>query len=185
MSVTEPPTEVIATITKRMKCWDCLQTKLENQMDTDVCCKTCSYARDRRRNKLMKQKAAGRALRKLAAKINQDPAIVQKPHVMYADVMERLGGPKEFAKMIVEDYLDCREAVPRPRKVLLDYTKAFIAMGLEAQKTAPAAKSTSTMTDDELTVEAARLAQEEMELLLDEERLRLENGTAEDEEEDA
>lgn len=183
MSVAELPSEVIVYASeRRLKCWDCLRNLPADQMDTDVICKSCINAKNRRRNRLLKQKAAGRALRKLAIQIGQHPAIVQKPHEMYADVMEVLGGHKNFAKMFAEDFLDAREAIPRPRKVLLDYAKAIIALGLEAQKTAPEAKSTSTMTDDELTVEATRLANEELEILLEEEQKRITDGTADDEE---
>lgn len=185
MSVAEmPTTELVVrpTIEARAKCWDCLQNKQLNLMETEVLCKACHNARDYRRKKLMKQKAAGKALRRLADKIGKHPAIVQKPHEMYADIMERIGGHREFAKMFVEDFLDCRSADPKPRKVLLDYSKAIIALGLEAQKTAPESKSTSTMTDDELTAEAARLANEELAILLEEEQKMIADGTINDEE---
>ena len=161
-------------VEKTYLCLRCRTRKPSTMMDTKICCKKCIAEDKDSVQKLHQKQILGNAIGAVARGLAQDPSFLQKPHVVYNALMTRLGGIDGFANMMISDLEEMRAVTGpmRSNKVILDYYKAILACGIEAQKTIPEQKSLSHMTDDELGNEAIRLAQERYRLVREEEEAK-------------
>ena len=161
-------------VEKTYLCLRCRTRKPSSMMHSKICCNKCGQEDQNAEEKLRQKQILGNAIGAVARGIAQDPSFLQKPHVVYNALMTRLGGIDGFANMMVSDLEEMRAVTGpmRSNKVILDYYKAILACGIEAQKTIPEQKSLSHMTDDELGNEAIRLAQERYRLVREEEEAK-------------
>lgn len=169
------PAEDAPQIVEKMHlCLRCRVRKPRRAMDTTVCCVKCQSEQATTNQRNIRNQVLGGAIGSVARDLAQDASFLQKPHVVYAALLERVGGIDGFANMMISDLEEMRKVAgpQRSNKVILDYYKAILSCGIEAQKTAPEAKNLSHMTDDELGAEAIRVAQERYRLVCEEETMK-------------
>lgn len=158
-------------VEKTYLCLRCRVRKPSSMMKSKICCRKCIEEDKDSAEKLHQKQILGNAIGAVARGLAEDPSFLQKPHVVYHALMTRVGGIDNFANMMISDLEQMRSVTGpmRSNKVILDFYKAILACGIEAQKTIPEQKSLSHMTDDELGAEAMRLAQERYRLVCEEE----------------
>ena len=152
-------------------CITCQQRRLDADMLDEWECNDCHKKHiDEKRAALLtteindKKKALGQAVTGMVSAMAKKKIIPQEPHVLYASVMEEVGGIEQLGKLIKLELIEALNLplATKPRKVILEYFKMLFNMSIEAQKTAPPTQDFDDMNDEELGEATARLMQEKL-----------------------